>query len=100
MTAPENTHVALTRARHLTPSDRAELRAGVLALAVFVACAAGLTAWVGGATPAPTMFIAMAALYAVAGLVEYEVGAIHTDATVAVLAGMLVALPPAFLPWC
>jgi HD-GYP domain-containing protein (c-di-GMP phosphodiesterase class II) len=100
MTAPDNTEVELTRARHVTPSEHAELRAGALALALFAACATGLTAWLGGPAPSITMFVAFAVLYAVAGLVEYEVGAIHTDATVAVLAGMLVALPPAFLPWC
>jgi HD-GYP domain-containing protein (c-di-GMP phosphodiesterase class II) len=100
MTAPENTDVELTRARHLTPSDRAELRAGVAALALFVGCGAALSAALGGAGAAPAMFAALAVLYAVAGLVEYEVGSIHTDASVAVLAAMLVALPPALLPWC
>src|SRR3954453_4147204 len=100
MPAPENTDVERTRARHLTPSDRTELRAGVIALALFAACAAALTAAVGGAAVAPAMFAALGALYAVAGLVEYEVGAVHTDASVAMLAPMLVALPPALLPWC
>jgi HD-GYP domain-containing protein (c-di-GMP phosphodiesterase class II) len=100
MTVPENIDVEFTRARHLTPSDQAELCAGACALGVFVACAATLTAWLGGAYPSTLMFAALAALYAVAGLVEFEVGAVHTDASVAVLAGMLVALPPAYLPWC
>jgi HD-GYP domain-containing protein (c-di-GMP phosphodiesterase class II) len=100
MTSPANTDVELTRARHLAPSDRAELRAGALALVLLLICATALTAAIGGGAPPPLTFAALAALYAVAGLVEYEVGAVHTDASVAVLAGMLVALPPAFLPWC
>ena len=39
-------------------------------------------------------------LYAVAGLVEFEVGAVFTDCTLPALAAMLVALPPAAIPWC
>ena len=40
------------------------------------------------------MFAVLAALYAVAGLVEFEVGAVYTDCSLPVLAAMLVALPP------
>ena len=45
-------------------------------------------------------FVALAGLYAIAGLVEFEVGTIRTDCSLAALAAMLVALPPALIPWC
>ena len=41
----------------------------------------------------------LAALYALAGLVEFEVGTVYTDCSLPVLAAMLVALPPALVPW-
>jgi HD-GYP domain-containing protein (c-di-GMP phosphodiesterase class II) len=49
--------------------------------------------WVGA-------FIVLVGLYAVAGLVEFEVGAVHTDCSLAALAAMLIALPPAAMPLC
>jgi hypothetical protein len=45
-------------------------------------------------------FLVLAGLYAVGGLVEFEVGAVHTDCSLAALAAMLVVLPAAVLPWC
>jgi HD-GYP domain-containing protein (c-di-GMP phosphodiesterase class II) len=43
---------------------------------------------------------AFVVLYAVARLVEFEVGAAFTDCTLPALAAMFVALPPATIPWC
>ena len=45
------------------------------------------------------MFAVFAVLYAVARLVEFEVGAVFTDCSLPVLAAMVVALPPGLLPW-
>jgi HD-GYP domain-containing protein (c-di-GMP phosphodiesterase class II) len=92
--------VARTRARLPAASDRAEIRTGAMLLAVF--CAGGLIL---GSTTGPsavslTMLCAFAVLYAVAGLVEFEVGAAFTDCTLPALAAMLVTLPPAAIPWC
>ena len=88
------------RARLCVPAERAERRASAGLLIVFVAGAAALVATVGvGSGWAPT-FVALAGLYAIAGLVEFEVGTIRTDCSLAALAAMLVALPPALIPWC
>ena len=47
----------------------------------------------------PGMFAVLAVLYAVARLVEFEVGAVFTDCSLPILAAMVVALPPGLLPW-
>jgi HD-GYP domain-containing protein (c-di-GMP phosphodiesterase class II) len=91
---------ARTRARLSSASERDELRAGALLLALFCAAALALV-WASDApTAAPVTLAAFAALYAAAGLVEFEVGEAFTDCTLPALAAMLVALPPAMVPWC
>jgi HD-GYP domain-containing protein (c-di-GMP phosphodiesterase class II) len=100
MNVVENSDIERARARHVTPPARAELRAGLLLLAAFVVGAVALGYMFGAPGGWWWMFGILALLYAVAGLVEFEVGAIHTDCSVAVLAMMLVALPPAVVPWC
>ena len=74
---------------------------GWLLLALFAAGATVLAdhAGVGHGSIGAT-FAVLAALYAVAGLVEFEVGPVNTDCSVASLAAMLVTLPPALIPWC
>jgi HD-GYP domain-containing protein (c-di-GMP phosphodiesterase class II) len=91
--------VERTRARLPTASRSAELRTGVLLLALFCAGALWLTGTADVGTPPWGMFAVLAVLYAVARLVEFEVGAVFTDCSLAVLAAMVVALPPGLLPW-
>ena len=91
--------VERTRARLPTPSKSAELRTGVLLLAVFCAGALWLTGTTDSGTPPWGMFAVLAVLYALARLVEFEVGAVFTDCSLPVLAAMVVALPPGLLPW-
>jgi HD-GYP domain-containing protein (c-di-GMP phosphodiesterase class II) len=88
------------RARLRTPACSAERRAGFAWLVVFLGGAVALTAAAGLSGRWVTAFVVLAFLYAVATRVEFEVGAIHTDCSLAALAAMLVALPPAALPWC
>src|SRR4051794_28781008 len=92
--------VQSTRARLRLPAQPRERRAALALLAVFAAGALALSHradvgghWVGA-------FAVLAALYAVAGLVAFEVGPVNTDCSVAPLAAMLVMLPPALIPWC
>jgi HD-GYP domain-containing protein (c-di-GMP phosphodiesterase class II) len=96
----DNTDIERARARHITPPARAELRAGLILLAAFLGGAVVLVNRFGAHGDWWWMLGVLAVLYAVAGLVEFEVGAIHTDCSTAVLAMMLVALPPAVIPWC
>ena len=91
--------VERTRARLPTPSKSAELRTGALLLAVFCAGAVWLTGTADTGTPPWGMFAVLAVLYAVARLVEFEVGPVFTDCSLPVLAAMVVALPPGLLPW-
>jgi HD-GYP domain-containing protein (c-di-GMP phosphodiesterase class II) len=96
----DNADIERARARHTTPSARAELRAALILLAAFVGGAVVLQSRFGAPGAWWWMLGVLAVLYAVAGLVEFEVGTVHTDCSVAVLAMMLVALPPAVIPWC
>jgi HD-GYP domain-containing protein (c-di-GMP phosphodiesterase class II) len=90
--------VEATRARLCVPATGGERRAGLGLLALF---AAGAIALSGGAGAGWIIaFAVLAVLYAIAGLVEFEVGIVHTDCSLASLAAMLVALPPAVIPWC
>ena len=84
------------------PAAGAERRAGLSLLALFIAGAIALAAGAGAGTGTDWIgaFIVLAGLYAIAGLVEFEVGTVHTDCSLAALAAMLVALPPAAIPWC
>jgi HD-GYP domain-containing protein (c-di-GMP phosphodiesterase class II) len=90
--------VERTRARLPAASGAAELCTAALLLAVLC----GGTLALGAATDTGTgwlgMLAVLAVLYAVARLVEFEVGAVFTDCTLAVLVAMLVALPPAVVP--
>src|SRR3954453_1046296 len=88
-----------TRARLPTASGSAELRTGMLFLLLFSAGAVWLAWTADGSTPPWGMIAALGVLYAVARLVEFEVGAVFTDCSLLVLAAMLVALPPEALPW-
>ena len=92
--------VARTRARLPAASDRAEMRTGAVLLAVFCAGALILGSTTGPSAVSLTTLCAFVVLYAVAGLVEFEVGAAFTDCTLPALAAMLVTLPPATIPWC
>jgi HD-GYP domain-containing protein (c-di-GMP phosphodiesterase class II) len=96
----EDADVEATRARLCVPVARAELRAGLALLALFAGAAIALAAAAGTGTGWIAAFFVLALLYAIAGLVEFEVGTVHTDCSLAALAAMLVALPPATLPWC
>ena len=71
----------------------------MLLLAVFCAGALWLTGTADAGSPPWGMFAVLAVLYAVARLVEFEVGAVFTDCSLPVLAAMMVALPPGLLPW-
>jgi HD-GYP domain-containing protein (c-di-GMP phosphodiesterase class II) len=92
--------VARTRARLPAASDRAEVRTGAVLLAAFCAGALMLGSTTGPSAVSVATLCAFVVLYAVAGLVEFEVGAVFTDCTLPALAAMLVALPPATVPWC
>ena len=92
--------VESTRARLRRPAQPRELRAGLALLTVFVVGSLLLAPHVGVGDDWIGAFVVLAALYAVAGLVTFEVGSIGTDCSVATLAAMLVALPPAMIPWC
>ena len=89
-----------TRARLPTASDRAELRTGALLLVVFCCGAAALSLAAGAGGTSVVMFCGLAALYGLAGLVEFEVGAVYTDCSLPVLTAMLILLPPSLAPWC
>jgi HD-GYP domain-containing protein (c-di-GMP phosphodiesterase class II) len=91
--------VEQTRARLPAASERSELRTGALLLALFGAGALALNAAGGGPGVSLAMVGTLVLLYALAGLVEFEVGAVFTDCSLAALAAMLVALPPAAVPW-
>ena len=91
--------VERTRARLPTASQSAELRTGVLLLALFFAGALWLSGTADADAPPWGMFAVLAVLYAVARLVEFEVGAVFTDCSLPILAAMVVALPPGLLPW-
>ena len=82
------------------PVGAAERRAGILLLSAFGAGAVALTVLAGAGTGWVGAFVVLAVLYAIAGQVEFEVGTIHTDCSLASLAAMVVALPPAMIPWC
>jgi HD-GYP domain-containing protein (c-di-GMP phosphodiesterase class II) len=88
------------RARLSAPVGVAERRAGFLLLGAFGAGAVALTISAGVGTGWVGAFVVLAILYAIAGQVEFEVGTIHTDCSLASLAAMMVALPPAVIPWC
>ncbi len=92
--------VARTRARLPAASDRAEIRTGAMLLAAFCVGALILGATTGPSAVSVATVCAFVVLYAVAGLVEFEVGAAFTDCTLPALAAMLVTLPPATIPWC
>ena len=91
--------VERTRARLPTASESAELRTAALLLAAFCGGALLLSETAPADSPPWTMFGVLAVLYAVAGLVEFEVGAVYTDCSLPILAAMMVALPPVLLPW-
>jgi HD-GYP domain-containing protein (c-di-GMP phosphodiesterase class II) len=100
MSSRGDAEVELSRARLLSAPAAAELRTGAFLLVVFCggalvfSLAAGLPgSWWGA-------LVVLAGLYAVAGLVEFEVGPVYTDCSLAVLAAMLIALPPGVVPWC
>ena len=92
--------VARTRARLPAASGRAEVRTGALLLVAFCGGALMLGSSTGLGAVSVTTLCAFITLYALAGLVEFEVGAVFTDCTLPALAAMLVALPPATIPWC
>ena len=92
--------VESTRARLRLPAQPRERRAGLALLAVFAAGALLLAQHAGVGGDWIGAFVVLAALYAVAGLVAFEVGPVNTDCSVAPLAAMLVTLPPALIPWC
>ena len=94
-----HSEVERTRARLSEASGRPEARSGALLLTLFAAGASALTAAEGVSGSWAALFAVLAALYALAGLVEFEVGEIFTDCSLPVLAAMLVALPPALVPW-
>ena len=96
----ENTAVASTRARLCVRVEGAEWRTGLGLLAAFAAGAIALAGWAGVGSGWTVAFAVLALLYAIAGLVEFEVGTVHTDCSLAALAAMLVSLPPAVIPWC
>ncbi len=100
MNALGDAEVERSRARLPAAPEAAELRAGVLLLAAFSggALVLGVAAGTGGSWLG--MLGVLAALYAVAGLVEFEVGAVYTDCSLPALAAMLIALPPTVVPWC
>ncbi len=89
-----------TRARLPTASDRAELRTGALLLVVFCCGAAALSLAAGAGGSSVVMFCGLAAMYGLAGLVEFEVGSVYTDCSLPVLTAMFVLLPPSLAPWC
>jgi HD-GYP domain-containing protein (c-di-GMP phosphodiesterase class II) len=88
------------RARLAARADRAERRTALTWLGAFVAGAIALSTTAGGGAGSVAALVVLAVLYAVAGLVEFEVGTIHTDCSLAALAAMMVALPPGLIPWC
>jgi HD-GYP domain-containing protein (c-di-GMP phosphodiesterase class II) len=92
--------VESARARLCVPAAPAERLAGRILGVAFLTGAAVLAAAGGLDAAWSGVFVVLAALYAIAGLVEFEVGSIHTDCSLAALAAMLVALPPAMIPWC
>jgi HD-GYP domain-containing protein (c-di-GMP phosphodiesterase class II) len=92
--------VEATRARLCVPVAGRERRAGLGLLALFAALATALLVVGGTGSGWILAFAVLAVLYAIAGLVEFEVGTVHTDCSLAALAAMLVALPPALIPWC
>jgi HD-GYP domain-containing protein (c-di-GMP phosphodiesterase class II) len=89
-----------TRARLPAASDAAELRTGALLLVVFCGGASALSLTAGADGSWVVMFCGLAVLYGLAGLVEFEVGAVYTDCSLPVLAAMLIALPASLVPWC
>jgi HD-GYP domain-containing protein (c-di-GMP phosphodiesterase class II) len=89
-----------TRARLPTASDQAELRTGALLLVVFCCGAAALSLAAGAGGSSVVMFGGIAALYGLAGLVEFEVGSVYTDCSLPVLTAMFILLPPSLVPWC
>ncbi|MDP9286488.1 MAG: HD-GYP domain-containing protein [Actinomycetota bacterium] len=91
--------VERTRARLTTASKSAELRTAALLLAAFCGGALLLSQTAHANDPPWGMFGVLAVLYAVSGLVEFEVGAVYTDCSLPVLAAMMIALPPVLLPW-
>ena len=74
-------------------SDRAELRTGALLLVVFCCGAAALSLAAGAGGSSVVMFCGLAALYGLAGLVEFEVGSVYTDCSLPVLTAMFILLP-------
>ena len=96
----EDVEVASARARLCVPVERAEWRTGIGLLAACAAGAIALAGWAGVGSGWTVAFVVLALLYAIAGVVEFEVGTVHTDCSLAALAAMLVALPPAVIPWC
>jgi HD-GYP domain-containing protein (c-di-GMP phosphodiesterase class II) len=88
------------RSRLGAPAQAAERRAGGVLLAAFGAGSFSLAATAGVSSGWLGAFTVLAGLYAVASLVEFEAGWVHTDCSLAALAAMLVALPPAVIPWC
>ena len=61
--------------------------------AAFAVGAIALAGWAGVGSGWTVAFVVLALLYAVAGLVEFEVGTVHTDCSLAALAAMLVVAP-------
>src|SRR3954447_10774935 len=89
-----------TRARLPAASDAAELRTGALLLVVFCGGASALSLTAGADGSWVVMFCGLAVLYGLAGLVEFEVGAVYTDCSLPVLMAMLILLSPSLVPWC
>jgi HD-GYP domain-containing protein (c-di-GMP phosphodiesterase class II) len=92
--------VESTRARLRLPAQPRERPAGLALLAAFAAGSLLLAQHAGVGGDWIEAFVVLAVLYAVAGLVAFEVGPVNTDCSVAPLAAMLVMLPPALIPWC
>jgi HD-GYP domain-containing protein (c-di-GMP phosphodiesterase class II) len=97
-TALGEAEIERSRARLVAAPAPAELRTGTALLAAFAAGAVALGAPTGSGWV--WMLAVLAALYALAGLVEFEVGPVYTDCSLPVLAAMLIALPAQIVPWC
>lgn len=92
--------VAAARARKPIAASTRELTAHVVMAALVFAGTAVLAALDPASTPSLTVIIAMIALQAIAGTVQFEVGTGYTIPTLPVLVVMLFQLPPAWVPVC
>jgi len=100
MDAASEIEVKRTRARLPVASEATEMRTGALFLLLFCLGATLLSDAAGASGPWGAVFCGLAVLYALSGLVEFEVGAAYTDCSLPVLTAMLIALPASTVPWC